>query len=65
MRIATAIGVAAAVAAAVLLNLSLLGNGSAQSDPVGRLSPKAQLPAAPPGVVRPRTGPVEHDAEDD
>lgn len=65
-RIAVTIAVVAAVVAAVVLvNLTLLGSGAAQSDPVGRLSPKAQLPAAPPGVVRPRTGPVAHDHEDD
>lgn len=65
-RIAATIAVVAAIVAAVVLaNLTLLGSGAAQSDPVGRLSPKTQLPAAPPGVVRPRSGPVEHDGADD
>jgi hypothetical protein len=64
-HVAAALAIAAAVVAAVLLNLSLLGNGGSGSDPVGKLSPKAPLPAAPPGVVRPETGPVEHDGADD
>lgn len=64
-RVAAAAAVVAAIAAAVLLNLVLLDGASSHSDPVGRLSPKAQLPAAPPGVVRPQTGPVEHDGHDD
>jgi hypothetical protein len=64
-RIAVAALVLAAVAATVLVNLVLLDRGSSRSDPVGKLSPTLKLPAAPPGVVRPRTGPVEHDGHDD
>jgi hypothetical protein len=39
-------GLAAVAAAAVLLNLLLLGNASAQNDPVGRLTPRANLTTA-------------------
>jgi hypothetical protein len=64
-RIAAAALVLAAVAATVLLNLVLLDRASSGTDSVGRLSPTVRLPAAPPGVVRPDTGPVEHDGHDD
>jgi hypothetical protein len=57
--------VAAAAAAAVGLNLLLLGRASAQSDPVGTLSPKAHLPAAPAWTIRPATIEHEHDRADD
>jgi hypothetical protein len=57
--------VAAAAAAAVALNLLLLGRASAQNDPVGTLSPRAQLPAAPAWTVRPATHDREHDGADD
>ena len=48
----------AAVAAAILLNLALLGYAQPRSDPVGNLSPRAALtPAATPpaGTVPART----------
>jgi hypothetical protein len=57
--------VAAAAAAAVALNVLLLGKASAGNDPVGRLSPKANLPAAPSWTVRPRTGHPHDDRADD
>lgn len=57
--------VAAAGAAAIALNLLLLGRASAQSEPVGTLSPKAHLPAAPAWTVRPATREREHDGADD
>jgi hypothetical protein len=57
--------VAAAAAAAVLLNLLLLGRASASNDPVGRLTPRANLPAAPQWTIRPTTGPVEDNGADD
>jgi hypothetical protein len=63
--VATAAVVIAAVAAVVLLNLLLLDRATPTSDRIGRLSPKAQLPAAPPGVVRPQTGTIEDDEHDD
>ncbi len=57
--------VAAAAAAAVVLNVLLLGKASAGNDPVGRLSPKANLPAAPSWTVRPTTGRAHDDGADD
>jgi hypothetical protein len=59
------LGVGAAATAAILLNLLLLGNADAQNDPVGRLTLRANLPAAPQWTIRPSHGPVEHDAADD
>jgi hypothetical protein len=57
--------VTAAAAAAVALNVLLLGKASAGSDPVGKLSPKANLPPAPSWTVRPTTGPARDDGADD
>jgi hypothetical protein len=57
--------VAAAAAAAVAVNLLLLGRASAQNEPVGTLSPKAHLPAAPAWTVRPTSRELEHDGADD
>jgi hypothetical protein len=39
--------VAAATAAAIVANIVLLGSAAASNDPVGRLSPRANRPAAP------------------
>ena len=47
------LGVGAAAAAAIFLNLLLLGNAAAQNDPVGKLTPRANLPAAPAWTVKP------------
>ena len=58
-------GIGAAAAAAIVLNLLLLGNVAAQNDPVGKLTPRANLPAAPQWTIRPAHGPVEHDGSDD
>ena len=60
-----ALGIGAAAAAAILLNLLLLGNAAAQNDPVGKLTPRANLPAAPQWTIRPAHGRVEHDGADD
>jgi hypothetical protein len=57
--------IAAAAAAAIALNLVLLGHASAQNDPVGRLSPRASLPAAPAWTIRPRIQERERDGNDD
>jgi hypothetical protein len=46
----------AAVVAAIVANVLLLGSAAASNDPVGRLSPRAHLPPAPHGIVRPTTG---------
>jgi hypothetical protein len=59
------LGAGAAATAAILLNLLLLGNAAAQNDPVGKLTPRANLPAAPQWTIRPATGHVEHDGADD
>ena len=52
-RLLAALLVVAAAAAAVALNVLLLGSASANNEPVGRLSPRANLPAAPHWTVRP------------
>ena len=57
--------VAAAVAAAIVANILLLGSAAASSDPVGRLSPSAHLPAAPHWTVRPATGRPQDEGADD
>jgi hypothetical protein len=64
-RVLAVLLVAAAAAAAVALNVLLLGKASAGNDPVGRLSPKAHLPAAPSWTVRPTTGRTHDDGADD
>jgi hypothetical protein len=55
-KLLIAVVVAAAAAAAILANILLLNSAAADNAPVGRLSPRAHLPAAPPGTVRPATG---------
>jgi hypothetical protein len=47
------LAVAAAALAAVSLNVLLLARASGQNDPVGRLMPRAHLPAAPHWTIRP------------
>ena len=61
------LAVGAAATAAIFLNLLLLGNAAAQNDPVGKLSPRANLPAAPSWTVRPEPaqGHDGHDGSDD
>jgi hypothetical protein len=57
--------VAAAAAAAIVANVLLLGNAAATNDPVGRLSPRTHLPAAPHWTVRPtRDHPRDGGADD-
>jgi hypothetical protein len=56
---------AAAVAAAIAANVVLLGRAGAGNNPVGRLSPRAHLPAAPHGTVRPTTGRPHDEHADD
>ena len=66
MRLAVALLlIAGAAAAAIAINLALIGYGSSNNDPVGKLSPRANLPAAPADVVRPQTGPVGREGADD
>ena len=57
--------VAAAAAAAIAVNVVLLGNAAASNDPVGRLSPRTHLPAAPHWTVRPTTGHPHDEGADD
>jgi hypothetical protein len=59
------LAVCAAATAAILLNLLLLGNASARNDPIGRLSPRTQLPAAPQWTIRPAHGHVSDEGADD
>lgn len=56
---------AAAVAAAIVANVLLLGSASAGGDPVGGLSPRTHLPAAPHGTVRPTAGRPHDEHADD
>lgn len=58
------IAVVAAAAAAIAVNVALLGNAAATNDPLGRLSPRTRLPPAPHWTVRPTRG-HPHDAEAD
>jgi hypothetical protein len=57
--------VVVAAAGAIAANLALLDYASRTGDPVGKLTPRANLPAAPARVLRPVTGTVEHDSGDD
>ena len=57
--------VAAAAAAAIVANILLLGSAAASNDPVGRLTPRAQLPAAPHWTVRPTRGRPRDGGADD
>lgn len=57
--------VTVAVAAIVALNVLLLGRASAVNDPVGHLSSRTKLPAAPTWTLRPVHGEIENDGADD
>jgi len=66
MRLLGTVALVAATAALVIvLNVVLLGHASSGSDPVGKLGPRANLPAAPHGTIRPQHGRVEGDGRDD
>jgi hypothetical protein len=62
--LAVAALVLVAAAGALAANLALLNYATAADDPIGKLSPRANLPAAPARVVRPHTGPVEQGGDD-
>jgi hypothetical protein len=64
-RLVVVLLVAAAAAAAIAANNLLLGSAAASNDPVGRLSPRTHLPAAPPWTVRPTTGQPHDEGADD
>lgn len=57
--------VVVAAAGAIAANLALLNYATPAGDPVGKLTPRANLPAAPAQIVRPVTGTIEHDGGDD
>jgi hypothetical protein len=57
--------VAAAATAAIVANILLLGSAAATNGPVGRLSPRAHLPAPPRWTVRPATGHPNDEGADD
>jgi hypothetical protein len=57
--------VVVAAAGAIAANLALLDYASRTGDPVGKLTPRANLPAAPARVLRPVTGTIEHNNGDD
>lgn len=64
-RLLVTLVVVAAAAAAILANIVLLGRTAASNNPVGRLSPRAHLPAAPHWTVRPTTGHPRDEGADD
>jgi hypothetical protein len=64
-KLLIAIVVAAAAVGATAANILLLGSAAANNAPVGRLSPRAHLPAAPHGTVRPTTGRPHDEHADD
>jgi hypothetical protein len=57
--------VVAAAAGAIFANVLLLGSAAANNAPVGRLSPRTHLPAAPHWTVRPTTGRPHDEGADD
>lgn len=57
--------IAAAAAAAIAANLALLRYATASNDPVGKLTPRAYLPAAPAQVLRPVNRPPDNEGADD
>jgi hypothetical protein len=57
--------VIAAAAVAIFANLALLDYASSSNDPVGKLKPQANVPAAPASVIRPRQGHVSDEGADD
>jgi hypothetical protein len=56
---------AVAAAAAIAANVLLLGRAAASNDPVGQLSPRVHLPAAPAWTVRPADGQARDAHSDD
>jgi hypothetical protein len=65
MKLLIGLVVVAAAAAAILANVLLLNSAAANNSPVGRLSPRAPLPAAPHWTVRPTTGHPHDGGADD
>ena len=65
MKLLVVLVVAAAAAGAILANVLLLGSATANNAPVGRLSPRAHLPAAPHWTGRPMMGRPHDEHADD
>jgi hypothetical protein len=65
VKLLIALLVAIAAAGAIAANILLLGSAAADNAPVGRLSPRAHLPAAPHWTVRSTTGRPHDDHADD
>jgi hypothetical protein len=65
VKLVVVLAVVTAAAAAILANILLLGSAAANNSPVGRLSPRAHLPAAPHWTVRPTTGLPHDEGADD
>lgn len=59
------LAVSAVAAAAIAANVLLLRSAVASNNPVGRLSPRAHLPAAPHWMIRPTTGRPHDEGADD
>lgn len=64
-RTVTAAVLVALAAGAIAASFALLSWASSSNDPVGKLTPRAHLPAAPADVIRPQTGPIEREGADD
>jgi hypothetical protein len=56
---------AVVAAAAIAANVLLLGSAAASNDPVGKLTPRVHLPAAPAWTVRPVGRPARDGGADD
>jgi hypothetical protein len=65
LKLVVMLVVVAAAAGAIFANVLLLGSAAANNAPVGRLSPRAHLPAAPHWTVRPTTGRPHDEGADD
>jgi hypothetical protein len=65
MKVLLALVVAAAAAGAIAANVLLLGSAAANNAPVGGLSPRTHLPAAPHWTVRPTIGRPHDEHADD
>jgi hypothetical protein len=65
VKLLIALVVVAAAAAAIVANVLLLGSAAADNGPLGGLSPRTHLPAAPHWTVRPTTGQPHDEHADD
>jgi hypothetical protein len=65
LKALVAVVIAVAAAGAIAANVLLLGSAAANNAPVGGLSPRTHLPAAPHWTVRPTTGRPHDEHADD